>query len=148
MEGLSLTPPDPISPEYARMNGLLKMLHLNRGTGDSREERPKLASKDLEGRRLQPLRSLATATPQKVPSASKQPDDEQVNDKKIDEQKEKDSVTSIYEEANRYVLPSGIYLVRTYRAFQRIRKTNAGSTETCSSNTHVRRLGRRRVRGG
>jgi hypothetical protein len=104
MEALSLTPPDPISSEYARMNGLLKMLHLNRGTSDSREERTKPGLKELEGRRLQPLRLLATATPQKVPSASKQPDDEQVNDKKIDEQKEKDSVTSIYEEANRYVL--------------------------------------------
>ena len=104
MEGLSLTPPDPISSEYASMNGLLKMLHLNRGTGDSREERSKPGSKEQEGRKLQPLRPLATATPQKVSSASKQPNDEPANDKKIDEQKEKDSVTSIYEEANRYVL--------------------------------------------
>jgi ribosomal protein L12E/L44/L45/RPP1/RPP2 len=103
MEGLSLTPPDPISSEYASMNGLLKMLHLNRSLGDSREERSKSVLKELEGRKLQPLRPLATATPQKVPPASKQPDDRQVNNKKIDEQKEKDSVTSIYEEANRYV---------------------------------------------
>lgn len=101
MGGLSLTPTDTASSEYASMNGLLKMLHLNRGSGGSRGDMSNPGSRALEGRKMQPLRPPASTTPQRLIPASEQPDDRQGNDAKLDEQKEKDSVTSIYEEANR-----------------------------------------------
>ena len=110
MGALSLSPANPLPSEYASINGLLKMLHLNRGLAEPRREEPGLKRKELGGPRVQPARPIPATNSQKSTTAGKQPEVGQV-----DEQKERDLVTSIYEGANWYAVHfSGIWLLLSF----------------------------------